>query len=76
MRSPVSFNRLTYNEGTGQVTMRLKREQVMVFNDAGGAGVLSVEQFDAGTGGPLTNVNTFNGVWSWKSTALATTSHP
>jgi hypothetical protein len=34
MRSPVSFNRLTYNERTGQVTMRLKREQVKVFPHA------------------------------------------
>ena len=31
MRSPVSFKRLKYDERTGKVTMRLKRDQVKVF---------------------------------------------
>ncbi|MFA7483871.1 MAG: transposase, partial [Vulcanimicrobiota bacterium] len=34
MRSPVSFKRLKYDERTGKVTMRLKRDQVKVFDHA------------------------------------------
>ena len=34
MRSPVSFKRLKYNERTGKVEMRLKRDQIKVFNHA------------------------------------------
>lgn len=34
MRSPVSFKRLKYDEKSGKVTMRLKGDQVKVFNHA------------------------------------------
>ena len=34
MRSPVSFKRLKYDERTGKVEMRLKRDQIKVFNHA------------------------------------------
>lgn len=34
MRSPVSFKRLKYDERTGKVEMRLKRDQVKVFDHA------------------------------------------
>lgn len=34
MRSPVSFKRLKYDERTGKVTLRLKRDQVKVFDHA------------------------------------------
>ena len=34
MRSPVSFKRLKYEERTGKVTMRLKRDQLKVFDHA------------------------------------------